>query len=139
MHGLVQLHPYNQTWGVGALGFEPRSAGLEPAVLPGYTIPPKDGQTTDLRYIKRAVSNLGEDSLLLLAARTLTATELLLAPLPPLLAMLFPRTRASLHGERAGVTPPIYENDGNGLAFAWSEGWRAIQDSNPCYRLRRPV
>ena len=32
---------------VGALGFEPRSAGvfpvqLEPAVLPGYTIPPKE-------------------------------------------------------------------------------------------------
>ncbi len=80
--------------GMGALGFEPRSAGifyfrgpvtaisgrdgsalqsffidiciplviipvqLEPAVLPGYTIPPRDGQTTDLRYIKRAVRPL---------------------------------------------------------------------------------
>jgi len=69
---------------------------LEPAVLPSYTIPP----------------SVDEKSVLGLSARTLSASQLLLAPLPPLVTGLFPRTGTSLHGERLGDLPSVYERIG---------------------------
>ena len=45
MHTRARAHPMNTTLTradkVGAEGFEPPSTGLEPVVLPGYTIPPR--------------------------------------------------------------------------------------------------
>jgi len=49
------------------------------------------------------------NSLLLTAACCHSSTELLLAPLPPLVTQLLPSTGTSLHGERLADLPPVYE------------------------------
>ena len=63
---------------VGAEGFEPPPAGLEPAILPSYTIPP--------------MSNSLRRSRLGLTACTLSTAQLLLTPLPPLITGFLPST-----------------------------------------------
>ncbi|MEC7461020.1 MAG: hypothetical protein VX891_02925, partial [Candidatus Thermoplasmatota archaeon] len=55
---------------------------------------------------------VGAKSVLGLSARTLSASQLLLAPLPPLVTGLLPRTGTSLHGERLGDLPSVYERIG---------------------------
>jgi|ETNmetMinimDraft_35_1059890.scaffolds.fasta_scaffold221928_1 hypothetical protein len=52
------------------------------------------------------------ESELRLAPGTLSATQLLLAPLPTLLTGLFPRTGTSLHGEQAADRLPLYQHIG---------------------------
>lgn len=63
---------------VGAEGFEPPPGGLEPPILPSYTIPP--------------VSNSLRISRLGLSASTLSTAQLLLTPLPPLITGFLPST-----------------------------------------------
>ena len=63
--------------------------------------------TTKLYYtpvIHRSASVLG------LSARTLSASQLLLAPLPTLVTGFFPSTGPSLHGEQASDLPSLYES-----------------------------
>jgi hypothetical protein len=55
------------------------------------------------------IKTVDELSLLLLAACSHSAAELLLSPLPPLVTQLLPSTGASLHGEQLADLPPIYE------------------------------
>ena len=64
--------------GVGAEGFEPPPGGLEPPILPSYTIPP--------------VGDSLRKSRLGLLTSTLSSAQLLLTPLPPLVTGFFPST-----------------------------------------------
>lgn len=52
-------------------------------------------------------------SLLLAAASAHSSAQLLLAPLPPLVAQLLPSTGTSLHGEHAADLPSVYERIAN--------------------------
>ena len=105
---------------MGAEGFEPPSTGLEPVIIPSYTIPP----------------DVGAKSVLGLSACTLSASQLLLAPLPPLVAGFFPSTGTSLHGERLGDLPSVYERIGprRRVVGAGADGSRPSSLSLPCDR-----
>lgn len=82
---------------------------LEPAVLPSYTIPPNVGH-------RRSVLGL--------AARSLATSQFLLAPLPALVAGLLPGAGTSLHGERPGDLPSLYEHIGTRNVATDEEGPR---------------
>jgi hypothetical protein len=98
------------------------SSDRQDSPLQDRKLPKWGGEKTDeKRWLKL------QKSLLLLSPRTLSPAEFLLAPLPALLPQLFPCTGASLHGERAGDRPPIYE--------------RSVRDSENALpkRSERPV
>ena len=78
-----------------------------------------------------------QKSLLLLAPRALSPAEFLLAPFPALLPQLFPCTGASLHGERAGDRPPVYERSAlAAIGYVMRRRCRTLDEGQALRRVR---
>ncbi len=116
---------------------------LEPAILPGYTIPPLVNtrnplglSTQRLLCWKINVKKLH----FCFSSCSFTPTQFLFTPLPSLITRFFPSTRTSLHGNEWPTYFPymsLLTNKIDKFLTIWSK--RAHGDSNPGCRLRRPA
>jgi hypothetical protein len=78
-----------------------------------------------------------QKSLLLLSPRSLSSAEFLLTPFPALLPQLLPCTGASLHGERAGDRPPVYERSAlAAIGYVMRRRCRTLDEGQALRRVR---
>ena len=134
MHTRARVHPMNTTLTradkVGAEGFEPPSTGLEPVVLPGYTIPPRQyiGQGNDISTERcrdahlTACSACGQ-----LGGGGVSCDATSIADCRP----------SSRHDFPASLIRPTCSPYMSKSGHSEDDKW-AIQDLNPCSRIRNP-
>ena len=122
--------PSNIERKVGAEGFEPPSTGLEPVIIPGYTIPPWVNIGRRLGYFNRAVRHFA-----LIACSTYEQLGGVEASCDATsIADCRPSSR---HDFLASWVRPTYSPYMSESGDSGVNKW-AIQDSNPCSRIRNP-
>ena len=115
---------------VGAEGFEPPSTGLEPVVIPSYTIPPRVNCGRRLGYFNRAVKHFA------LTACSAYGQHGVVEASCDATSIADCRPSSRLDCLASWVRPtysPYMSESGDSGVNEW-----AIQDSNPCSRIRNP-